>query len=72
MTFGKFLLYLLLIGVGLLGLVASVCGAMFVTGTNGSNQQFALFVAFTGVALVVGSILGFRALLKRKDPPPPQ
>lgn len=76
MTFVKFLLFVLLLGAGLFGLVASVCGAMFVGNSHGSEQQFAMFVLLCGIAIMVGVIFGFRALLKRKDPPdspePPQ
>lgn len=69
MSFGKFLLFVLLIGAGLFGLVASVCGAMFVGNGHGSDQQFAMFVMLCGIAIMIGVIFGFRALLRRKNPP---
>ena len=69
MTFGKFLMYVVLIGASLLGLVASVCGALFASSSHGADRQLAIFALVSGIAIIVGASFGFRALRRSGQAP---
>ena len=70
MSFTKFVIYAVLLAVGLLGLLASVCGAIFAfsADSDGGVMGLALFALLGGAGTVWAVIVGWRALSSRKDP----